>query len=687
MILPNTATFARPLAATVASLVASALALAYPVTSNAAGPYVHQIECTGGGIAATTPGRISDDSGHGWIGRASSITGSSVQNLCASGNGLVATLASDSTTPIPGGDKSTWTYYAPASTKVTGLEYYWKGFMRPYDGLMQGVIRLKGSRGDIEYHGGEGTVGQPRFLSQTLLNEDWIQVAAECEAPSRTCTANAIDAWVGIYSPRVILWDDQNPIAGTTTGVAVADSTWKGTKALNYSATDLGGGVARFRLYVDGDRVTDRPLDDGSGSCAVQSTQTVQGGQSAWQFGWTKPCQSSVSLTEAIDTTALPDGQHVVTAKVVDAAQNETTLYSASKLIANRPPVVQAVPEFTAETKANADAARPGMDLAAKDDGAWVGPNLTYSRGWVQCDAVGADCAQIPGATGRSYSPTEADVGHRLRYAVTATNPAASVTAYSAPTSVVAALGGTDPAAAVPTIPVTNILNTLEHTFIGHVVGAPAGTGCPQDKATLVFQHIKGTKMKLGFGKSGTAQVALTCSNNGKAIADADLDIATKTGTLPVVAADIRTDGAGHATIRLGKGASRVVTVAYRMYADDALARATATLRVGVTGRLSIKANKKRLLNGQAVTLKGALGGGLVPTRGVSLAVQWKDGKRWRPFAQIKTSRNGTFTYAYRFTRTSRKVVYRLRVQVTKGQVDYPFEAPTSKSVKVTVGP
>ena len=156
-------------------------------------------------------------------------------------------------------------------------------------------------------------------------------------------------------------------------------------------------------------------------------------------------------------------------------------------------------------------------------------------------------------------------------------------------------------------------------------------------------------------------------------------------GTKPAVAADVTTDGAGHATLRLAKGAGRMVTVGYRMYADDPIARATATLKVMVNGKVALKANRRHLHNGQAVTLRGTLRGGEVPARGVTLAVQWKDGHRWRPFAQIKTNRKGTFRYAYRFTRTSGRITYALRVQVTKGQVDYPYLATASKPVKVTV--
>ena len=43
------------------------------------------------------------------------------------------------------------------------------------------------------------------------------------------------------------------------------------------------------------------------------------------------------------------------------------------------------------------------------------------------------------------------------------------------------------------------------------------------------------------------------------------------------------------------------------MYADDPIARATATLKVMVNGKVALKASRRHLRNGQAVTLRGAL--------------------------------------------------------------------------------
>ena len=130
-----------------------------------------------------------------------------------------------------------------------------------------------------------------------------------------------------------------------------------------------------------------------------------------------------------------------------------------------------------------------------------------------------------------SYTPTAGDVGHRLRYAITATNVADSVTAYSPPTGLVSTPSSSEAPTpkpsngsngsngsetiVVPGLQTTNITK-VEHVLIGRVAGERPGVACPQDKATLVFEHVTGGQTKLSFGKSGTAQVQLTCTNTGR---------------------------------------------------------------------------------------------------------------------------------------------------------------------------
>lgn len=70
--------------------------------------------------------------------------------------------------------------------------------------------------------------------------------------------------------------------------------------------------------------------------------------------------------------------------------------------------------------------------------GTWTG-SPTFRYQWRRCDASGASCADVAGATATTFTLTSADVGATLRVAVTATNPFGSTTAVSAPTGVVQA--------------------------------------------------------------------------------------------------------------------------------------------------------------------------------------------------------------------------------------------------------
>ncbi len=74
--------------------------------------------------------------------------------------------------------------------------------------------------------------------------------------------------------------------------------------------------------------------------------------------------------------------------------------------------------------------------------GSWSGdPPFTFAYAWLRCDAGGASCVTIAGATAQSYVLTDDDVGSTIRVQVTATDstgPPAS-TAESLPTGVVTA--------------------------------------------------------------------------------------------------------------------------------------------------------------------------------------------------------------------------------------------------------
>ena len=90
-----------------------------------------------------------------------------------------------------------------------------------------------------------------------------------------------------------------------------------------------------------------------------------------------------------------------------------------------------------------------GQTLTA-NEGSWTASPTSYTYQWQRCDADIASCAPVTGATGKTYGVATADLGFRLRVAVTARNARGSATANSAITAIVA-----------PAVTITNRRPTL----------------------------------------------------------------------------------------------------------------------------------------------------------------------------------------------------------------------------------
>jgi hypothetical protein len=84
--------------------------------------------------------------------------------------------------------------------------------------------------------------------------------------------------------------------------------------------------------------------------------------------------------------------------------------------------------------------AKDGQLLTAHN-GSWTGSPTSFAYVWQRCDNLGGGCTPIAGATSKQYTASSADVGHRLRVAVTASNADGSGSATSRATGVVAASG------------------------------------------------------------------------------------------------------------------------------------------------------------------------------------------------------------------------------------------------------
>jgi hypothetical protein len=80
--------------------------------------------------------------------------------------------------------------------------------------------------------------------------------------------------------------------------------------------------------------------------------------------------------------------------------------------------------------------AAQGQTLTAAP-GTWVGRPTAFAYQWQRCDATGANCVAVDGATAATYVVGPADLGATLRVVVTATNASGAATAVSPPTATV----------------------------------------------------------------------------------------------------------------------------------------------------------------------------------------------------------------------------------------------------------
>jgi hypothetical protein len=76
--------------------------------------------------------------------------------------------------------------------------------------------------------------------------------------------------------------------------------------------------------------------------------------------------------------------------------------------------------------------------VVTAEPGTWTGRQpISFSYRWLRCNSAGGECASIGGGTSRNYRVASSDVGHKLRFNVTARNSLGSVTMLSTESAIV----------------------------------------------------------------------------------------------------------------------------------------------------------------------------------------------------------------------------------------------------------
>jgi hypothetical protein len=144
----------------------------------------------------------------------------------------------------------------------------------------------------------------------------------------------------------------------------------------------------------------------------------------------------------------------------------------------------------------------------------------------------------------------------------------------------------------------------------------------------------------------------------------------------------VTTNRRGRFAYRLPAGPSRIVRFAYA--GAPTVRPQLRVVRVRVPAESSIRADRRRVVNGDAVRLTGRIKTGPVPAGGKLVELQFYSRGQWRTFKTTHSDPRGRWKHTYRFTGTVGRQVYRLRVHMPR-ENGYQYADGGSRSLRVTV--
>jgi hypothetical protein len=250
--------------------------------------------------------------------------------------------------PMASGD-SVWARWTAApGTALTSLSATWQAASDLQSGRGQGTAQLTAAT-DRQVLLGQNTpfavwfgVSNAPPFTASVLPASWFELRFTCSDACVTAGVETLYAYV--VSARFDV-DDPSPPVGGLTGAAIDAQTWSRLVHFVLNGADVGGGLARAVVEVDGADALGVALSDPPGTCHHIGTDPA-----AREYAAAQPCPLRIDNGSLdIDTSKLPQGQHVVRVLLEDAAGNRTSIFG---------PVTRTV--------TSSDAIGPGSDPALR---------------------------------------------------------------------------------------------------------------------------------------------------------------------------------------------------------------------------------------------------------------------------------------------------------------------------------
>jgi hypothetical protein len=218
-----------------------------------------------------------------------------------------------------------WRWEAPAGTGIAQVRGTWWHAL--HDGMEQRIGVGTWNGGFDVFASAADTDTTPREFvagfnpAQPALEDRLLCARVE----SKWCSLDS-GSWSAVRALTITVQDDQPPAAAV--GGEIAGGGWRrGTQAVSFWGSDVGGGVRYGETSVDGARVN---------LTEYGCSKVLIGGE--WRATQMRPCSLGVSGGATVDTTRISDGPHSLHHCVTDFAGNGACSPDQAFRVDNNPP-------------------------------------------------------------------------------------------------------------------------------------------------------------------------------------------------------------------------------------------------------------------------------------------------------------------------------------------------------------
>jgi len=274
-----------------------------------------------------------------------------VTNNCGESSGSL-TAALDGNVSHPANvSAATWIFSAPAGTRIAAAKLWRSTYARSWEAGNNSTETQLQAPGDsttadvfsqcVRFEGCESVGSSSVPMSEAnlvvapsanLTEATHLYVNASCGGGGSCPAVGAGEAVsISLYAADITLADDTPPTFSSVGGSLAAGGTMSGVGDISFSASDTGSGLYEAVFSIDGHAVSHQLLNSASGPC--RNVGGTSDGSNA--FFEVEPCPLALSDDLSFDTALAPEGSHLLTVALLDAAGNATTILNGQVSIAN----------------------------------------------------------------------------------------------------------------------------------------------------------------------------------------------------------------------------------------------------------------------------------------------------------------------------------------------------------------